>query len=97
MEENTNDGFSCLKISITNELGLHARAAAKLVKVANEFDSDIYIVKDGCSVSGKSIIGLLTLAAECGAEIELKAKGDDAYRALEQIVLLVEDKFGEGR
>jgi len=95
MEENTNDGFSCRKIHITNELGLHARAAAKLVKVATGFESDIYIVRDGFSVSGKSIIGLLTLAAECGAEIELKAKGDDAYKALEQIVLLIESKFGE--
>jgi len=97
MEKNINDGFSCRKIYITNELGLHARAAVKLVKVANEFKSDILVVKDGLSVNGKSIINLLMLAAECGAQIELKAKGDDAYKALEEMVLLIEDKFGEKR
>jgi len=95
MEKNIKDGFLCHKILIQNDLGLHARAAAKLVKLSSMFASDVYIEKDDCRVNGKSIIGILTLAAECGSEIEIAIKGDDADTALKEIILLIEDKFGE--
>lgn len=80
---------------IRNVLGLHARAAAQLVKVANRFTSEISIRKNGVAVNGKSIMGVLMLAAAKGTEIELIASGDDATDAIEAIGKLIEGKFGE--
>lgn len=81
--------------TIMNTLGLHARAAATFVKIANRFQSEITVIKDEASVNGKSIMGVLMLAAAKGTEISVTAKGGDAKEALEALGKLIEDKFGE--
>jgi phosphocarrier protein HPr len=80
---------------IVNTLGLHARAAAQLVQTANRFRSEIHVEKDGTEVNGKSIMGVLTLAAAKGSSITLSAEGDDADQAMSILAKLVEDGFGE--
>lgn len=81
---------------IVNTLGLHARAAAGFVKLSNRFLSDVKIIKDGCEVDGKSILGILSLAAARGTDIEIEISGDDARDAAAQISEFVESGFGEG-
>jgi phosphocarrier protein HPr len=81
--------------TIRNRLGLHARAAALLVKTANRFASDVAIEKDGVEVNGKSIMGILMLAASKGSKITLKVEGKDEVRAMQTLGQLIEDKFGE--
>ncbi len=81
--------------TIRNKLGLHARAAALLVKTANHFIADVKIEKDGIEVNGKSIMGILMLAASKGARITLKMEGKDAAQAMETLGQLIENKFGE--
>ncbi|MCH8029036.1 MAG: HPr family phosphocarrier protein [Candidatus Dadabacteria bacterium] len=78
-----------------NRLGLHARAAAQLVNVANNFASDITLSKDGYEVNGKSILGVLSLAAIKGTTIQIDASGADAEQVLNEIEELVESGFGE--
>lgn len=73
------------KIKISNRSGLHARPAAVFVQIANKFSSDISLTKEGQTVNGKSIMGILMLAAEKGSEVELKVEGDDAERAVEEL------------
>lgn len=80
---------------IVNQLGLHARPAAQIVKTASAFRSDIEIVKDGMAVNGKSIMGVMMLAAECGSMIMFRAKGDDEAAAVEALAALVGRGFGE--
>lgn len=80
---------------IRNRLGLHARAAALLVKTANRFAAEITIEKDGMEVNGKSIMGILMLAASKGSKIRLKVEGKDSIQALQTIGKLIENKFGE--
>ncbi len=81
--------------TIKNRLGLHARAAALLVKTANLFVSEITLEKDGLEVNGKSIMGILMLAASKGSKITLKVNGKDSAQALQVLGRLIEDKFGE--
>jgi len=81
--------------TIRNKLGLHARAAALLVKNANRFVSEVILEKDGVEVNGKSIMGILMLAATKGSRITLKAEGMDANRAVQTLGKLIENKFGE--
>lgn len=81
--------------TIVNELGLHARPAAELVKVANQFDSHIEIVKDGMSVNAKSIMGVMMLAAETGSTVVFRADGPDAEAAVEALAKLVQKGFDE--
>ncbi|HPQ80171.1 MAG TPA: HPr family phosphocarrier protein [bacterium] len=81
--------------TIRNMLGLHARAAAAFVKVANRYQSEIEVSKDGVSVNGKSIMGVLMLAASKGSQIDVLVRGDDAEDALDALGKLIEDKFGE--
>lgn len=78
-----------------NRLGLHARAAARFVHLANRFESRISVLKDDSRVDGKSILGLLTLAACRGTRLRLAADGPDEREALEELVGLVRDRFGE--
>lgn len=85
------------QVLIVNKLGLHARAAAKVVHVANEFESDVYLCTDSEEVNAKSILGLLTLAATCGTTVTLKADGPDEHQALDDLEHLFEDRFGEGQ
>ena len=81
--------------TIRNKLGLHARAAALLVKTANHFTADVMIEKDGIEVNWKSIMGILMLAASKGTKITLKAEGKDAVQALLTLGQLIENRFGE--
>lgn len=83
------------EITIKNKLGLHARAAVKLVNLANRFESTVKIVKDGNEIDGKSILGILTLAATQGSEITLKVSGRDEVMAVEALVDLINDRFQE--
>jgi phosphocarrier protein len=83
------------EVQIVNKYGLHARPAAELVKLANRFSSDVWIRKDEVEVSGKSIMGVMMLAAECGSTVEIRAKGDDSQAAVDALAQLVQNRFGE--
>ena len=83
------------EFEILNELGLHARAAAQFVKVAAQYQSEIIVEKDDREVNGKSIMGVLTLAAAKGSTIKIKATGDDATDAIAGLEDLIHKKFGE--
>lgn len=80
---------------IVNSLGLHARAAAQLVQTANRFRSDIQVEKDGMRVNGKSIMGVLTLAAAKGSTITVSCEGEDADGAMVALAKVIENGFGE--
>lgn len=82
--------------TIKNTLGLHARAAANFVRTASRFNSDIKIQKDSYTVDGKSILGVLSLAAVRGSTINIIVSGDDSQEALREIGQLIESGFGEG-
>ena len=84
------------KVQIVNRLGLHARAAARFVHLANTFDSGITVTKNSVRVNGKSMLGLLTLAAARGSKLLLTADGDDADAAVSALSDLIRDRFGEG-
>jgi len=83
------------KVTIINKLGLHARAAVKFVNLSNRFTSSVRIKKGGNEVDGKSILGILTLAAVQGSEITLVISGKDEQAALEALIVLIRDKFNE--
>lgn len=82
-------------LTIVNEKGLHARASAKLVELVEEFDADAEVSKDGMSVTGDSIMGLLMLAASRGTQIEVTTSGNEAEALANAIEALVADRFGE--
>jgi phosphocarrier protein len=82
-------------LKIVNKLGLHARPAAEIVKTASKFKSDITIIRDELEVNGKSIMGVMMLAAEFGSSILIRAEGPDADAALDALEALVAAKFGE--
>ena len=82
-------------LAVTNRLGLHARAAAKLVHAAGAFSSQVYLAKDGEEVDAKSILGILLLAAAQGSEVTVRCEGADEQEALKAIVGLFADRFGE--
>lgn len=81
--------------TIVNTLGLHARAAAQLVQAANRFQAEVLVAKDGTAVNGKSIMGVLTLAAAKGSQITVSCEGDDAEPALVTLGKIIEAGFGE--
>jgi phosphocarrier protein len=83
------------QITIRNKLGLHARASAKLTKLAGRFESDVYLTRKERRVNAKSIMGVMMLAAGLGSEIEIEAEGADEQAALAGLVALIEDRFGE--
>ena len=83
------------ELVISNRKGIHARPAAMFVKVANKFEADIFVEKDGETVNGKSIMGLLMLAAGPGSKIRIRADGSDCLKAIEEIEKLLSSKFGE--
>ena len=83
-------------IQITNKLGLHARASAKLTQTASKFTSAVFISKGGRRVNAKSIMGVMMLAAGLGSTVELEVDGADEAAALDEIERLFADKFGEG-
>lgn len=83
------------KVTIINRLGLHARAAAKFVKAANRFKASVKIEKDGVLIDGKSILGILTLAAVQGTTITLIIDGADEKSAMNALIVLIENRFEE--
>ena len=83
------------QFTIVNKLGLHARAAAQLVQTANRFRSEVLVEKEGIEVNGKSIMGILLLAAPKGSQISLNVAGEDEQSAMEALSNLIEDGFGE--
>jgi len=83
-------------ITISNKLGLHARASAKLTKLATGFKSEVFMSRNGRKVNAKSIMGVMMLAAGMGVEVEIETEGDDEQAALDAIVALINDRFGEG-
>ena len=83
------------RISIKNKLGLHARAAVKFVNLANRFSAEVKIVKDGSEIDGKSILGILTLAATQGSDIVLRIDGLDGAAAWTALSELIDGRFGE--
>jgi phosphocarrier protein len=82
-------------VTISNKKGLHARASAKIVEAAARFQSDIHVLRDGMSANGRSIMGLMMLAASQGKEVEITVQGPDAAEAMKAILALVEARFGE--
>ena len=84
-------------VMIQNELGLHARAATKLVQIASKFPCDVTVTKDGHEINGKSIMGVLMLVASKGSSVTIKAKGERAAEVVGLIEALINDKFGEGK
>jgi len=82
-------------ITIINKLGLHARAAAKLINTTSRFSSDIHLIKEGREVDGKSIMAVMMLAASQGTQLTIQAQGDDAEQALSAIEELINNRFDE--
>ncbi len=84
------------EVEIVNKLGLHARASAKLTKLASQFKCEVWATKNGRRVNAKSIMGVMTLAANKGSRVQLETSGEDEEHAMEALVALVQDYFGEG-
>jgi len=84
-------------ITISNKLGLHARASAKLTKLAGSFQSDVFMTRNDRRVNAKSIMGVMMLAAGIGSIVELEVNGSDERAALDALIALINDKFGEGQ
>jgi len=84
-------------VTISNRLGLHARASAKLTKLAGTFESDVFMSRNGRRVNAKSIMGVMMLAAGLGSEVEIETEGADERQAMDALLALVNDKFGEGQ
>ena len=82
-------------ITIVNRRGLHARASARFVKCAESFDAEVRVTKDGQTVGGTSIMGLMTLAAAPGCRLDLEAEGPEAAQALDELAKLIDEGFGE--
>ena len=97
MSEGTDGEPLCDTLTICNSRGLHARASAKFVKCAEQFDALIEVSRDGVTVPGTSIMGLMMLGAHTGTEIEVSATGRQAREALDALGELVNDRFGEDR
>lgn len=87
--------MNCRQVEIINKLGMHARASAKFVNLAAEFRSEIFLSRDNCRVNGKSIMGIMMLAAGKGTILEICVEGADEEQALDAICRLIENRFGE--
>ena len=84
-------------VTISNKLGLHARASAKLTKLASSFRSDVFMSRNSRRVNAKSIMGVMMLAAGLGSEVGIETDGEDEVAAMDALVALIGDKFGEGQ
>jgi phosphocarrier protein HPr len=83
-------------VTINNKLGLHARASAKLTKLAGSFESEVWMSRGERRVNAKSIMGVMMLAAGLGSSVEIETTGSDEQQAMDALVALIDDKFGEG-
>ena len=84
------------RVTISNKLGLHARASAKLSKLAGSFPCEVWMTRNERRVNAKSIMGVMMLAAGIGSEVELETDGDQEQQAIDALLALINDKFGEG-
>ena len=84
-------------VTISNKLGLHARASAKLTKLAGSFQCEVHLSRNGRRINAKSIMGVMMLAAGLGSEVELESDGSDEQAANAALLALINDKFGEGQ
>jgi len=84
------------EVEIINKLGLHARASAKLTKLASQFKCEVWVTRNNRRVNAKSIMGVMTLAANKGSSIQIETTGDDEVEAMTALAALIEDFFGEG-
>jgi phosphocarrier protein HPr len=84
-------------VTISNRLGLHARASAKLTKLAGGFACEVFMSRNGRRVNAKSIMGVMMLAAGMGTQVEIETEGADEQAAMDALVALIDDKFGEGQ
>ncbi len=84
-------------VTISNKLGLHARASAKLTKLAGSFQCEVHLSRNGRRINAKSIMGVMMLAAGLGSDVELEADGTDEQAATTALLALINDKFGEGQ
>jgi phosphocarrier protein len=84
------------RVTISNKLGLHARASAKLSKLAGSFPCEVWLTRNDRRVNAKSIMGVMMLAAGIGSEVELETDGDQEQMAMDALLALINDKFGEG-
>lgn len=84
-------------VTISNKLGLHARASAKLTKLAGGYQCEVHLSRNGRRINAKSIMGVMMLAAGLGSEVEVEADGPDEQAALDALLVLINDKFGEGQ
>ena len=82
--------------TISNKLGLHARASAKLTKLASRFECEVWMSRNGRRINAKSIMGVMMLAAGMGTEVEIETDGHDEATAMKELLALIDDKFGEG-
>ena len=85
------------EVEIINKLGLHARASAKLTQVAGQYQAEVWLVRNGRRVNAKSIMGVMMLAAGKGSNLLIETAGDDAQAALDALIALIADRFGEGQ
>ena len=85
------------EVEIVNQLGLHARASAKFTQLAAQFKSEVWLGRNGRRINGKSIMGVMMLAAGMGSKVQLEVNGADEAQALAALKVLVADKFGEGK
>ncbi|MEN3043667.1 MAG: HPr family phosphocarrier protein [Candidatus Hydrothermales bacterium] len=83
------------EVIVKNTLGIHARPATQFVKIASKYNCDVYVIKDGVEVNGKSIMSLLILTATKGSKLTIRCSGEDEEKALKELVDLVEEGFGE--
>ena len=90
-----SSGVTEAQVVIRNQLGLHARACVEFVRVASRFKSQVMVARDDLEVNGKSILGVMMLAAEQGATIRIRCEGEDEVAVLAALVALVENRFGE--
>ena len=86
-----------IEAEIVNKLGLHARASAKLTQLAGKFQCEVWLARNGRRVNAKSIMGVMMLAAGLGTEVDIETDGADEALAMQSLVALIEDKFGEGQ
>jgi phosphocarrier protein len=84
------------RVTISNKLGLHARASAKLSKLAGSFPCEVWMTRNDRRINAKSIMGVMMLAAGIGTEVELETEGDQEQQAMDALLALIHDKFGEG-
>ena len=84
-------------IKISNKLGLHARASAKLTKLAGSFACEVHLARNGRRINAKSIMGVMMLAAGLGSDVEIETEGGDEQAAMDALLALINDKFGEGQ